>query len=211
MKEKSPVLLYAFLDNFLIIYTVCASSASAGIWNRVEVRLGQSGDMRDTPNIRDIVGPVIPDPLAPYWMIIIICLALLVALSVISVRRWKRTETRHQPFTAKLAFKAVVDFERTYVTGKCKTLEYYSQLSDIFRKYLAYRFDIKASAMTAEEIVHSIREMQVLEEEVVTKIGEVLCFTDVVRFAGQEPLRDEALSYITDVKTIIQDTGGQKL
>ena len=67
---------------------------------------------------------------------------------------------------------------------------YYSGLSDILRTYLDGRFEVGAMEMTTDEIVASLRDVEV-EQKLKMELLAVLRDADLVKFAKATPEAEE--------------------
>lgn len=65
--------------------------------------------------------------------------------------------------------------------------QYYSELADILRTYIARRYGIGAMEMTTEEIVGAARALEGLPHKCAADLGTVLRDADMAKFARAEP------------------------
>ncbi len=72
-----------------------------------------------------------------------------------------------------------------------RTKEYYSELTDVLRKYISERYNINALESTTDEIIGDI--FQYLEGDINNKnrLQEILELADFVKFAKAQPLENE--------------------
>ncbi|RKR84949.1 hypothetical protein BDD43_5202 [Mucilaginibacter gracilis] len=68
--------------------------------------------------------------------------------------------------------------------------EYHSQISDVMRHYLEKRYSISANEQTTDEILASLRYMDITEPER-AMLKQVLVLSDLVKFAKEKPLAAE--------------------
>lgn len=78
--------------------------------------------------------------------------------------------------------------KRLWQQGQVKN--YYIELTDIIRRYLHLRFNIDATEMTTEEILHALRLTDCTNESI-TAITRLLRLADLVKFAKAQPLESE--------------------
>lgn len=78
--------------------------------------------------------------------------------------------------------------KRLWQQGQIKN--YYIELTDIIRRYLHLRFNIDATEMTTEEILHALRLTDCTNESI-TAITRLLRLADLVKFAKAQPLESE--------------------
>ena len=74
--------------------------------------------------------------------------------------------------------------QKLWQNGKVK--EYYSRLTEILREYLDGRYGVGAMEMTSDEIVAAMKAAEV-EPKYITKLGELLSESDLVKFAKYIP------------------------
>jgi hypothetical protein len=78
--------------------------------------------------------------------------------------------------------------EKLWKKGKNK--EYYTELSDVVRKYIERRFQVNALEMTTEEILILFRKDR-NTQSVYQNLRQILQTADMVKFAKTEPLESE--------------------
>ncbi len=77
--------------------------------------------------------------------------------------------------------------EKLWQKGKVKL--YYSKLTDIFRLYIARRFEIDAREMTSSEILHELEKL--VPADLLEKTRAVFYNADLAKFAKYEPLAED--------------------
>jgi hypothetical protein len=101
-----------------------------------------------------------------------------------------------------IAFRELERIRKEKLWLKNQIKEYYTQLTDTFRKYLENRFELPAMEKTSAEILDDLNETKYLEDDLVIKLREVLQRADFVKFAKSMPLPDEnekSLKLIWDI------------
>ena len=68
--------------------------------------------------------------------------------------------------------------------------EFYTQLTDVLRRYIHERYGVNSLEMTSEEILHIIRN-KVEEDSVYVNLQQVLTIADLVKFAKHKPFIDQ--------------------
>mgnify|MGYP001402767599 CR=1 FL=1 len=68
---------------------------------------------------------------------------------------------------------------------------YYDQLSEIAREYMENRFQIRALEMTTEEFLDNLRRADFLNVASKKELAEFLQYSDLVKFAKHQPVREE--------------------
>jgi hypothetical protein len=71
--------------------------------------------------------------------------------------------------------------------GKGMIKEFYVELTDILRRYIESRFELKAPEMTTEEFLANIRDFSDLKYEHKNLLREFLQQADLVKFAKYGP------------------------
>jgi hypothetical protein len=156
---------------------------------------------------RDIAPPVaLPERgLLPTWL----ALGLLIALAALVALWWRQRGQRSpsallQPPDA-LAF---ADLEQLQpLVDQDRVEEFYIQLADVLRRYLAARFGLPAPVQTTEQLLAATL---VAGEPIVAcrqLVGALLGQCDLVKFALQRPGRDAMQAALTGAMRLVQQTG----
>ncbi len=90
-----------------------------------------------------------------------------------------------------IAFRELERIRNEKLWLKNQVKEYYTELTDTFRRYLENRFDLSAMEKTSAEILDDLNTTKYLDDELVLKIRVVLERADFVKFARSMPLPDE--------------------
>jgi len=100
------------------------------------------------------------------------------------------------------ALRALEDLAAKKLWQEGKIKEYHTGITDILRTYLDDRFNINAQEMITDEIVYAMRRVDI-DNEVKSKLKQVLVLADLVKFAKEQPLPAEhEASYTTAVDFI---------
>ncbi len=78
--------------------------------------------------------------------------------------------------------------EKIWQQGRTK--DYYTELTDIVREYIARRFNITAEEKTSAEILQEIKPL-LTDKELFTRLGNLLRLADLVKFAKWTTQPDE--------------------
>jgi hypothetical protein len=89
--------------------------------------------------------------------------------------------------------------------GDWKT--YYSELSDIVRRYLENRFGLAAPDMTTEEFLVYVRDRSILEASYKSLLREFLTASDLVKFAKYIPDAREGDQAMVTARQFVEQTG----
>ncbi|QIK53296.1 hypothetical protein G7051_02595 [Dysgonomonas sp. HDW5B] len=81
-----------------------------------------------------------------------------------------------------------VKVEKLWQQGKEK--EYFTEVTDILRKYIEDRFGVSAFEMTSDEILNVVKNFMIAESST-ESLHQVLKLSDLVKFAKYKPFPDE--------------------
>ena len=81
---------------------------------------------------------------------------------------------------------------------------FYSELTDILRRYLEKHFEVDAPEMTSNEILLATKEL--LEKEDHDKLNDMLVLADLVKFAKHKPMIDESEQRLNYAFEIVKNT-----
>ncbi len=153
----------------------------------------------DTANIAPIKAPI-DAPLTLqevlpyiYWGVaILVILGLLIWYFLIRKKPEPEVVARPRPKRPphEIALKKLHELEekKLWQQGEVKT--YHSEVSEIVREYIEFRFEVPALESTTPEIVHDLTRTAV-RNELQTEIRQMLELSDLVKFAKVKPLPDE--------------------
>ena len=83
---------------------------------------------------------------------------------------------------------------------------FYVVLSDIVRRYLEDRFELRAPELTTEEFLLSVGESPDLSDEHQLLLREFLRLADLVKFAGLQPSADDMARSIEAAQQFLEET-----
>lgn len=161
----------------------------------------------------------IPDWVVDYWWLFIVFIAA-VAASVWALRRYRREgsllprKPEPTPYEEAMASFTALKGKKLWEQGLEK--EYYTELTDILRKYLSRRFGINASEMTSRQILAALKKNKETEDKRVY-FRQILDMADFVKFAKVRPLPednvrsyDNAVRFVEETKpVIVSDDSGE--
>lgn len=164
-------------------------------------------------DIRDVKPPLDLPVLIPWaWIIWGIVLILLIVVILFLMRRKPRTQKTEDIIVAVPAWeKAYARLEQLKIRKlieRPSLKDFYSELSDIIRRYLEERFSLKAPEMTTEEFLDSLKSSSVLTQEQKKMLKDFLETCDMVKFAKYQPGMAEAQASFDLIKTLISQTHG---
>ncbi len=79
--------------------------------------------------------------------------------------------------------------EKIWQQGRLK--DYYTELTDVVREYIARRFEITAEEKTSDEILRELKPILMEQKELYTRLKDMLRLADLVKFAKWNALPDE--------------------
>ena len=172
-------------------------------------------------DIKDI-RPVYSMPIEWGRIILYVLLALaLIAGGYFAYRYWKNRrkgavvkdeeEVPVDPYTYAIDNLNRIKSEKVWQQGKVK--EFYTDVTDVLRQYLQYRYRIDAMEMTSEQIVEAFsRSSEGKDGESTVLIRKILELSDLVKFAKWTPTFNEheialseAYDFVEHTKQILQE------
>lgn len=138
-----------------------------------------------------------------------VLLALALALWGLSRYLSKPRTIRRQPppvpphVVAYRALKQLLD--REYIQrGEVKP--FYSELSDIVRRYLEDRFGLRAPELTTEEFIRAAADSPALNADQKTLVSDFLEQADLVKFARHVPGTDDMTTAADSARSLVDQT-----
>jgi len=162
-------------------------------------------------DIRDIKPPVGFRANSDFLIIaaIIIALAALVFLIRFFKKRLekKKDQILNLPKPAhQIALEALEALSEENLSASGKIKEYYFRLSDIIRRYIEERFEIRAPEMTTEEFLTFLRNSGTLSGAHKNLVKEFLNLCDIVKFANYGPTQKEIDESFAAAVKLVQET-----
>lgn len=138
--------------------------------------------------------------------VIIVLAILYFVLGVFKSPEKKRAKYRIPPYV--MATKELKLLEGKDLWQNNKVKEYYSELTDIVRKYLGDELNMQALETTTDELMVALisenkQQDLGLEKEVVEKLKALLSQADFVKFAKQKPIESDIRGHQSDAALII--------
>lgn len=159
---------------------------------------------------------------APYTFaeIAIVVLVVLLLIAIIAGLIYYFRKTKNQPiFTFKkkvvepahvVAFRELEMLQHKKLWQNGHTKQYYSELTDILRKYLEDRMEINAMEMTSFEILASLKTVSYSNKVVFERLMTMLNISDLVKFAKytSDPIENDqsakcVFDFIDDTKELV--------
>jgi hypothetical protein len=164
---------------------------------------------------KDIAPPVpLPRSAAPWlpWLLAALAIGLAV-LAVLAWRRWRRP----RPAAAALRpahLLALAELERLQgqlPADQPGSEEVYVRLADILRRYVVWRFGLRASAQTTEELLASADRSGGPIAARRHLIGAVLTACDLVKFARHRPGPGDLQIQLRQARDFIEQTADDQV
>lgn len=166
-------------------------------------------------DIKDI-RPVYSMPIQWGRIILYVLLALaLIAGGYFAYRYWKNRrkgavvkdeeEVPVDPYTYAIDNLNRIKSEKVWQQGKVK--EFYTDVTDVLRQYLQYRYRIDAMEMTSEQIVEAFsRSSEGKDGESTVLIRKILELSDLVKFAKWTPTFNEHEIALSEAYDFVEHT-----
>ena len=153
----------------------------------------------------------LPDFITDYWWAILIFI-LLVLAGIYMYIRHQQGKSLLPPILPKKpllppyeeAMGALADLKAASLWQSGHEKEYYTQLTDIVRRYICRRFEVNAMEMTSSQLlsVLTMEEAKPVKDE----LRKILEVSDFVKFAKMRPLADENEQAFASAVKFIEDT-----
>ncbi|MBL7158300.1 MAG: hypothetical protein ISS91_02205 [Candidatus Omnitrophica bacterium] len=167
----------------------------------------------DKSDIRDIKGIfyVTRRLVIPLGLIIAL---IVIALLVGGIYLKKRLTSLMIPEVIKLpheiAFKRLEELKNKGLVEKGLVKEFYFELSDILRRYIEDRFNLRAPEMTTEEFLIFLKSSKSLSVDHKYLLREFLSHCDLVKFAKYGPSPKEIEKSLLSAESFVDQTKEEK-
>jgi hypothetical protein len=170
-------------------------------------------------DIKEVIQPPFSlwDYISP-WMLLVILLSLclIAALVYIAIRLWQKKsivpfqkeEVYVPPHIRAILGLDGVKEQKLWQQGKVKL--YFSEITEIIRKYIVERFGIDAMEMTSGEILEKIKGYSEADLGY-DNLKQLLILADFVKFAKFNPLPDENESSLMSAYLFVNNTKKEEL
>jgi hypothetical protein len=130
------------------------------------------------------------------WAAGFVALGLLVWALIYLLRRRKRKDMVLEPRKATepahvYALRELDRLKADRLWQNDRVKVYYTRLSEILRTYLWMRYGIKTLERTTDEIMSSLNDTELAQQEAYEMLSENLRFADLVKFARMQPAPTE--------------------
>ncbi|MDD4956227.1 MAG: hypothetical protein PHH49_00955 [Candidatus Omnitrophica bacterium] len=180
-------------------------TSSAGLDIDVQTTL-----LPDSKDIRDIKGLIV---FRNYFLLVSVLLvvSVLAALALRAAIRRFRVVLREASLDNIMppherAYKRLEELKAKELPSKGFVDEYYTELSDIIRRYLEARFSYKAPEMTTEEFLSFLKNTDDLFPEHKRLLKEFLSHCDMVKFAKFAPRPIDIIDSFKSAMDLVDQT-----
>lgn len=163
--------------------------------------------------LRDIKGPLSLHSRAGFYLLlgILLTAAAWYLWQYYLSKRKKAKAALPAKRAHEIAYERLDALRRKDLVGQGRIKEYYSEISDIIRRYIEDRFSLKAPEMTTEEFLYyavgaaaAAAAAQLALHK--ARLKEFLTACDLVKFARHEPLADEMSMIFDAAKNFVDET-----
>ena len=84
--------------------------------------------------------------------------------------------------------------------------EYYTQLTDVVREYIARRFEVSSVEQTSDETLRDIRPLLIERKDLYDQLRKMLTLADLVKFAKWSTTPDENELSLRNAYTFVKET-----
>lgn len=148
------------------------------------------GGLRDAHD-----APFMLSELLQYWpyAVGLLLLAAAIVAGIFAYRRYKRRNDGADVPTAPAlpcdvaALNELQRIREEELWKKSQTKQYYTELTDVLRRYISDRFGINALESTTDEIVEKLMKQSAVPREVMQQLRKVMELADFAKFAKMEP------------------------
>jgi len=165
--------------------------------------------------IKDIKGPLSLPPNNGTRIVLAALVLLLVALGGAGLFYWRKISRRRiKPEIRLLPHEtAFIELEKLLaenLLAKGEIKVFHLRLSDILRRYIEYRFGVKAPEQTTEEFLTAVSDIRLQEKSILGNnsplLADFLIHCDLVKFARHEPTTDECQKTVSLCREFIEKT-----
>ena len=94
--------------------------------------------------------------------------------------------------------------QKIWQSGQVK--EYYTQLTDVAREYIARRFEVSSTEQTSDETLRAMRVLLTDKKELYDNLRKMLTLADLVKFAKWTTTPDENEISLRNAYTFVKET-----
>lgn len=110
---------------------------------------------------------------------------------------------KHEPPHQK-ALRRITEIKAARQAESINQKEYYTELTNILRRYMSERFGFNAMEMTSQEIITRLAQEQ--SQEKIEELRDLFTTADLVKFARHHADRSKGVLYLSNVMHFIEET-----
>lgn len=181
----------------------------------------QSGVVKITDIMQPIDTPFDISELLEYkwWILGGLLLVAAIVVGIIMYRKYGRKGADGVVKVAKpkepchvIALRELEQIKEEKLWQRSMFKEYYSELTEVLRRYIVERYGVNAMESTSDEIVEMMKPLLGGDAQSKSNLESILTLSDYVKFAKMEPLPDEndmAIKYAIDFVKATTETNTQ--
>jgi hypothetical protein len=183
------------------------------VWQPIPVHVGTEILEPDLRELRDATPPEQLPPL-PVWRMPVLWAALPLAavalcLGIVYYRRYARRPAVIPP--QQWAMQELDRISALSLASQHEVEQFYTLLSDVLRKYLEARYQVRAQEQTTAEFIAAIQHSPHLTTEEQHTLHEVLERCDLAKFAREIPPAEECQATIAAARGLIAQTAARQV
>jgi hypothetical protein len=161
---------------------------------------------------KDIAPPMsLPQPGWPLWLWAALGIAAGLLAAALIWRRGRRAPVAARPQPAHLVALAELDDLEEELEAGARIETLYVRLSAILRRYLGWRFGLRALMQTTEEFLGVLPGAERALAAYGPVLGNLLANFDLVKFARHRPERSDMEAAVRRVREFIEGTGDERV
>ena len=143
-------------------------------------------------DIKNVAAPVQTQSRWWIWLVVIAGVGTMAVVVLIWLRRRGKDKLERVFKPAhEIAYQRLRELVARDLVGAGRTKEFYEGISDIVRRYIEHRFDLKAPERTTEEFLQEAGSTSLLSDDHKEMLGKFLQHCDMVKFARYGPTKEE--------------------
>lgn len=150
----------------------------------------------------------VPDWILDFWWLILLII-LLIGLFIYGLRRYRKQGSllpkKPEPTAYEEAVKKLRELKAMKLWEQGMEKEYYTDLTDILRRYLYRRFGINASEMTSRQILAALSKNEETKDKR-SYFRKILDMADFVKFAKVLPLPEDNVASYDNAVRFVEET-----
>lgn len=168
-------------------------------------------DQKNNLELKDVKPPVLL-PSEYRFLIYSILGILFAALMYILIKYFIKRNNQQKQIVVPMKPAWEIALEKINQLSGSKLLDngefngFFTNLTEIVRRYFEDQFNVKAPEMTTEEFMNLLKNYRKLNFEQKTSLAKFLEFGDMVKFAKFTPKFDDGIASLSFAKKLIEDT-----